>query len=272
MPRARCALPAGTRAGWLAASKAASRRRHAAGHRPVARGAALRMRKRPTWASPASGPRAGSRASGRRSTASPAPGWSCASSIRARSSSTCRRRQVLDAGQRLEAVAYDIDGAPVTHEGELCSFDALLQPLSSPTRAEGAGAHRARRRHGPPGARAAVGRAAGVLTGLSRLHAHDDHAMLQAALPLYDALYAWCRNARASAHVEGRGDGSATPPAIPSFAARTSSRSVPWRGAEVLAEAGLHQLRRAGRADRDHAQRAGGAENAGSRSGASCMR
>jgi hypothetical protein len=27
--------------------------------------------------------------------------------------------------------------------------------------------------------------------GLSRLHA-DDHAMLEAAMPLYDALYAWC--------------------------------------------------------------------------------
>jgi hypothetical protein len=30
--------------------------------------------------------------------------------------------------------------------------------------------------------------------GLSRLHAQDDHAMLEAAMPLYDALYAWCRD------------------------------------------------------------------------------
>ena len=28
--------------------------------------------------------------------------------------------------------------------------------------------------------------------GLSSLHAADDHAMLEAAMPLYDALYAWC--------------------------------------------------------------------------------
>jgi hypothetical protein len=36
--------------------------------------------------------------------------------------------------------------------------------------------------------------------GLSRLHAHDDHAMLEAAMPLYDALYAWCRNAQGEPH------------------------------------------------------------------------
>ena len=38
--------------------------------------------------------------------------------------------------------------------------------------------------------------AAGLLAvslGLSRLHAADDHAMLAAAMPVYDALYAWCR-------------------------------------------------------------------------------
>ena len=37
-----------------------------------------------------------------------------------------------------------------------------------------------------------------VSLGLSRLHA-DDHAMLEAALPLYDALYAWCNAAQAAA-------------------------------------------------------------------------
>ena len=35
--------------------------------------------------------------------------------------------------------------------------------------------------------------------GLSHLHG-DDHAMLQAALPLYDALYAWCRQAQGERH------------------------------------------------------------------------
>jgi hypothetical protein len=36
--------------------------------------------------------------------------------------------------------------------------------------------------------------------GLSRLHAADDHAMLEAAMPLYDALYAWSRSAQGEPH------------------------------------------------------------------------
>jgi len=35
--------------------------------------------------------------------------------------------------------------------------------------------------------------------GLSRMHA-DDHAMLAAALPVYDALYAWCQGAQSESH------------------------------------------------------------------------
>jgi hypothetical protein len=38
-----------------------------------------------------------------------------------------------------------------------------------------------------------------VSLGLSRLHA-DDHAMLEAAMPVYDALHAWCRDARDEVH------------------------------------------------------------------------
>ncbi|HQQ71944.1 MAG TPA: chromate resistance protein, partial [Alicycliphilus sp.] len=37
--------------------------------------------------------------------------------------------------------------------------------------------------------------------GLSRLHASDDHAMLEAAMPLYDALYAWCQDKAAAQDV-----------------------------------------------------------------------
>ena len=36
--------------------------------------------------------------------------------------------------------------------------------------------------------------------GLSRLHADDDPAMLEAAMTLYDALYAWCRDGRDEVH------------------------------------------------------------------------
>ena len=103
--------------------------------------------------------------------------------------------QVLAQAHALGAVAYDIPGAPVSHVGELCSFDALvlgfdlhdaaLDLLATIVR----GADTDRLDLAP--------QSAGLLAlslGLSRLHATDDHAMLEAAMPLYDALYAWCRD------------------------------------------------------------------------------
>jgi hypothetical protein len=103
--------------------------------------------------------------------------------------------QVLAQAKVLGAVAYDVAGAPVSHVGERCSFDALLQGFDLH---DGAldllativrGADTDRLDLAP--------QSAGLLAfslGLSRLHAGDDHAMLAAAMPLYDALYAWCRD------------------------------------------------------------------------------
>ena len=99
---------------------------------------------------------------------------------------------VFDEAMRLNAVAYDIPGAPVSHEGELCSFDALLRAceLKSP-----ALDMLARIVRGADTDRLDIAaQSAGLLAmslGLSQLHA-DDHAMLEAAMPLYDALFAWC--------------------------------------------------------------------------------
>ena len=100
--------------------------------------------------------------------------------------------QVLDDAKRLNAVAYDIPGAPVSHVGELCSFDVLLHAfeLKSP-----ALDMLARIVRGADTDRLDIAaQSAGLLAfslGLSQLHA-DDHAMLEAAMPIYDALFAWC--------------------------------------------------------------------------------
>ena len=107
--------------------------------------------------------------------------------------------QVFDEARRLNAVAYDIPGAPVSHEGELCSFDVLLREfeLKSPALDLLArivrGADTDRLDLAP--------QSAGLLAfslGLSQLHL-DDHAMLEGAMPFYDALFAWCSSANKAA-------------------------------------------------------------------------
>jgi rhodanese-related sulfurtransferase len=102
---------------------------------------------------------------------------------------------VLAQAARLGAVAFDLPGAPISHEGELCSFDTLLRafdlqhdPALNALARTVRAADTDRLDISPP--------AAGLLAvsqGLSALHASDDEAMLAAAMPVYDALYAWCR-------------------------------------------------------------------------------
>jgi rhodanese-related sulfurtransferase len=108
--------------------------------------------------------------------------------------------EVFAQAARLKAVPYDIPGAPISHEGERCSFDTLLhafelrQPALNTLAAIVRGADTGRLSLAP--------QAAGLLAvslGLSRLHAADDQAMLAAAMPVYDALYAWCRSGQPAA-------------------------------------------------------------------------
>jgi len=109
--------------------------------------------------------------------------------------------QVFEEARRLGAVAYDIPGGAITHEGELCSFDTLLAAfeledpalLALAVIVRGADTDRLDLAPQSAGLKA-------FSLGLSRLHAADDLAMLAAALPLYDALYAWCREARSEPH------------------------------------------------------------------------
>jgi rhodanese-related sulfurtransferase len=109
--------------------------------------------------------------------------------------------EVLAEAQRLQAVPFDVDGVAVSHRWERCSFDALVEDfgLADPALAALAAIVR-----GADTARPALApQCAGLLAfslGLSRLHADDDEAMLAAAMPLYDALYAWCREAQGETH------------------------------------------------------------------------
>src|SRR4051812_48797336 len=101
--------------------------------------------------------------------------------------------QVFAQAEQRNAVPYDIPGAHVTHRGERCSFDALIEDfaLRDPaldllaTIVRGADTDR----------HDLAPQCAGLVAtslGLSRRFG-DDHEMLAQALPMYDGLYAWCR-------------------------------------------------------------------------------
>ena len=108
--------------------------------------------------------------------------------------------RVFEEAKARGAVPYDIADAPVTHRGERCSFDALIEDfgLADPALDRLAlivrGADTDRLDLAP--------QCAGLLAaslGLSQRFA-DDHEMLEQAMPLYDGLYAWCRAEVAGVH------------------------------------------------------------------------
>ncbi|HET7729794.1 MAG TPA: chromate resistance protein ChrB domain-containing protein [Usitatibacter sp.] len=109
--------------------------------------------------------------------------------------------EVVAQARARDAVPYDVPGVAITHRGERCSFDALLEDFELRDAALDRlativrGADTDRLDLSP--------QSAGLLAaslGLSRRFA-DDHEMLAHAMPLYDGLYAWCR-AEAEGHAE----------------------------------------------------------------------
>ncbi len=108
--------------------------------------------------------------------------------------------EVIRLAESLGATPFDVEGVELSHDGPLCSFDALLAKyrLTDPALAELAvivrGADTARLDLAP--------QAAGLLAislGLSRLFA-DDHEQLRHGFVVYDALYAWAKHVRDETH------------------------------------------------------------------------
>lgn len=107
---------------------------------------------------------------------------------------------VFTTAAREGAVAFDIPGAELSHVGELCSFDTFLSHygLDDPALARLAlvvrGADTDRLELAP--------QCAGLLAislGMARI-ADGDHQMLERMFPVYDALYAWARDASGERH------------------------------------------------------------------------
>jgi hypothetical protein len=108
--------------------------------------------------------------------------------------------EVTRRAAELGATPFDVEGVELTHDGPKCSFDAFLDryALTDPALHEIAtivrGADTAHLDLAP--------QAAGLLAislGLSRMYP-DDHEMLERGFVMYDALLAWCREARSEQH------------------------------------------------------------------------
>jgi len=103
--------------------------------------------------------------------------------------------EVLEVAKREAALSYDAPGARYTHRDGLCSFEVLVEEYEI---ADPAIALLARIVHGADVAddRDATPQSGGLLAVAEGFHLLelDDHRQLELSLPVYDALYAWCRN------------------------------------------------------------------------------
>lgn len=109
--------------------------------------------------------------------------------------------EVFAAAKILHAIPYDIEGVDLTHRGDGCTFDTLLDEFGLNDLAldylrlivRGADTHRLD----------LAPEAAGLLAvslGVSARAGADDHAALRQGFPVYDALYAWRRHAALETH------------------------------------------------------------------------
>lgn len=108
--------------------------------------------------------------------------------------------QVMSVAASTGAIPYDVPGVELTHDGPLCSFDAILKKynLNDPCLLDLAvivrGADTARFDLAP--------QCAGLLAislGLSHNYA-DDHEQLKQGMVIYNALYAWLKHVRSEEH------------------------------------------------------------------------
>ena len=101
---------------------------------------------------------------------------------------------VLKVGEDEDAYSYDAPGAKFTHRDGLCSFEVLVDEYEID---DPAVARLARIIHGADISddRDATPESRGLLAVAEGFHLLElgDHRQLELSLPVYDALYAWCK-------------------------------------------------------------------------------
>jgi hypothetical protein len=107
--------------------------------------------------------------------------------------------EVLATAESEGGHSYDAPGATYTHRDGLCSFEVLLEDYHLDDSALGL---LARIVHGADVSedRDATPQSRGLLAVAEGFHLLNlgDHRQLELSLPVYDALYAWCKNEVAS--------------------------------------------------------------------------
>ena len=108
--------------------------------------------------------------------------------------------EVLGAARRLEAIPYDVPDVELTHNGPLCSFDAVLKKygLRDPALDRLADIVRAADTDTLQKSPQAAGLLA-ISLGLSA-NIPDDQEMLEVGMTIYDALYTWCKHLEHERH------------------------------------------------------------------------
>ncbi|MFC3106758.1 chromate resistance protein ChrB domain-containing protein [Undibacterium arcticum] len=109
-------------------------------------------------------------------------------------------QDVLKVAEETGAIPYDIPGVEMSHDGDLCSFDAFLKKygLTDPALQQlavivrGADTSQLDLTPQSPGLHA-------LSLGLSQTFS-DDHETLKHGVVMYDALYAWCQHCQAETH------------------------------------------------------------------------
>jgi len=110
--------------------------------------------------------------------------------------------QVANAARESGAIAFDIEGVEISHDGPRCSFDTMLSLFGlegEPSLARLALIVRGADTAHPELAPEAAGLHA-ISLGLSALAGDDDHGLLRQGFAVYDALFAWLRFAADERH------------------------------------------------------------------------
>lgn len=108
-----------------------------------------------------------------------------------------QKDEVLETAKRLGGKSFDAGGADYTHRGNKCSFEVLIEDYKL---ADPALQRLARIVHGADidNEVDAAAESAGLLAIALGFHKTvvDDHEKLRLQFPVYDALYAYCRDQR----------------------------------------------------------------------------